>query len=55
MLFLDAIEPATLELLKRLQALPVLAETMPMPKMLIPFDWDEAKDRIRAAVRKLAV
>ena len=31
------------------------AETMPMPKMLIPFDWDEAKDRIRAAVRKLAV
>ena len=31
------------------------AETMPMPKMLIPFNWDEAKDRIRAAVRKLAV
>ena len=36
MLFLDAIEPATLEL-------------------QIPFDWDEAKDRIRAAVRKLAM
>ena len=31
------------------------AETMPMPKMLIPFDWEEAKDRIRAAVRKLAI
>ena len=30
------------------------AETMPMPKMLIPFDWEEAKDRIRAAVRKFA-
>ena len=72
MLFHDAIEPATLALLKRLQACakyptanPALAmrslsyfvdaETMPMPKMLIPFDWDEAKDRIRAAVRKLAV
>ena len=31
------------------------AETMPMPKMMIPFDWKEAKDRIRAAVRKLAI
>ena len=31
------------------------AETMPMPKMLVPFDWEEAKDRIRAAVRKLAM
>lgn len=31
------------------------AETMPMPKMLIPFDWDDAKDRIRAAVRKFAM
>lgn len=31
------------------------AETMPMPRMLIPFDWEEAKDRIRAAVRKLAI
>ena len=30
------------------------AETMPMPLMLIPFDWEEAKDRIRAAVRKFA-
>ena len=30
------------------------AETMPMPKMLVPFDWDEAKGRIRAAVRQLA-
>lgn len=30
------------------------AETMPMPKMLIPFDWEETKDRIRAAVRKFA-
>ena len=31
------------------------AETMPMPKMLIPFDWEKAKDRIRAAVRKLVI
>lgn len=31
------------------------AETMPMPKMLIPFDWEEAKDRIRAAVRTLVM
>ena len=31
------------------------AETMPTPKMMIPFDWEEAKDRIRAAVRKLAI
>ena len=31
------------------------AETMPMPKMLIPFDWEKAKDHIRAAVRKLAM
>ena len=31
------------------------AETMPMPKMMVPFDWEEAKDRIRAAVRKLAI
>lgn len=28
------------------------AETMPMPRMLLPFDWDMAKDRIRAAVRE---
>ena len=31
------------------------AETMPMPKMLVPFDWEEAKGRIRAAVRKLVL
>ena len=31
------------------------AETMPMPKMLIPFDWEKAKDRIRAAVRRLVM
>lgn len=31
------------------------AETMPMPRMLIPFDWEVAKDRIRAAVRGLAM
>lgn len=31
------------------------AETMPMPKMLTPFDWEAAKDHIRAAVRKLAL
>ena len=31
------------------------AETMPMPRMLVPFDWEAAKDRIRAAVRSLAV
>ena len=29
------------------------AETMPMPRMLIPFGWENAKDRIRAAVRGL--
>lgn len=28
------------------------AETMPLPRMLSPFDWDKAKDRIRAAVRE---
>ena len=31
------------------------AETMPMPKMLIQFDWEAAKDRIRSAVRSLAM
>lgn len=31
------------------------AETMPMPRMLTPFDWAAAKDRIRAAVRELVV
>ena len=31
------------------------AETMPMPRMLVPFDWDEAKARICAAVRKLVM
>ena len=30
------------------------AETMPMPRMLIPFDWEEAKELIRAAVRGMA-
>ena len=29
------------------------AEKMPMPRMLIPFDWEEAKDRIRSSVRNL--
>ena len=27
------------------------AETMPMPRMIIPFDWNCAKEKIRAAVR----
>ena len=31
------------------------AETMPMPRMLVPFNWDEAKDQVRAAVRSLAM
>ena len=31
------------------------AETMPMPRMLIPFDWEGAKDRIRVAVRELVM
>ena len=31
------------------------AETMPMPRMLVPFDWESAKDRICAAVRELAL
>ena len=31
------------------------AEEMPLPLMLVPFDWDEAKDAIRRAVRELFV
>ena len=31
------------------------AETMPMPRMLIEFDWEEATARIRAAVRNFAL
>lgn len=31
------------------------AETMPMPRTLVPFDWEEAKDRVRTAVRSLAM
>ena len=31
------------------------AEKMPMPRMLIPFNWEEAKDRIRSSVRKLVM
>ena len=27
------------------------AESMPMPHMLIPFDWNSAKEKIRSAVR----
>ena len=30
------------------------AETMPLPRMLVPFDWENAKRRICAAVRELA-
>ena len=26
-----------------------------MPRMLIPLDWEDAKERIRAAVRGIAV
>ena len=55
MLHLETIAPATLDLLRRLQSLPMLAEMMPMPRMLVPFDWEDAKERIRAAVRGLAV
>ena len=29
------------------------AEEQPMPRMLVPFDWEVAKDEIRAAVRSL--
>jgi hypothetical protein len=29
------------------------AEDFPMPKMLVPFDWEEAKNRILQAVREL--
>ena len=29
------------------------AETMPMPRMMIPFDWDEAKERIRSSLHDL--
>ena len=28
------------------------AETMPMPRMIIPLDWSSAKERIRSAVRE---
>jgi len=31
------------------------AETMPMPRMLLPFEWEKAKARIGEAVRKLAM
>ncbi len=31
------------------------AEAMPMPKMLIPFNWESAKQKISSAVRKLVV
>ena len=31
------------------------AEEMPLPTMLLPFDWDKAKDAIRSAVRELFV
>ena len=55
MLHLETIAPATLDLLRRLQSLPMLAETIPKPRMLVPFDWEDAKERIRAAVRGLAV
>lgn len=30
------------------------AEAQPLPTMLVPFDWDKAKDEIRAAVKALA-
>lgn len=29
------------------------AEEMPMPRMLVPFDWDDAKRRILSAVREI--
>ena len=31
------------------------AEAMPMPKMLMPFDWEETKRRILSSVRQLVV
>lgn len=31
------------------------AETMPLPRMLIPFDWDHAKARILSAVRQFTL
>lgn len=76
MLHLEAIDPHALELLKRLQRLPALADTrlvcgtalalrsmsyfvdaeaMPMPQMLIDFDWDAAVEKIRASVRNLVL
>lgn len=61
MLRLDAVEPSTLELLN--EADPALAvrslsyfvdaELQPMPRMLVPFDWDAEKSRIRSAVCSL--
>ena len=99
MLHIESVEPSTLELLRRIQALPALSETRlvggtalalqlghrvsvdldifghwdlnrnleaefskvgPTEKhsgarMLVPFDWEAAKDEIRAAVRSLLV
>jgi len=31
------------------------AETMPMPRMLLPFDWEKSKKRIGEAVRELVL
>ena len=52
--YLEKYPAANPALAMRSMAYFVDAETMPMPRMLIPFDWEEAKDRIRAAVRELA-
>ena len=56
MLHLETIEPVKVDCVAmRSMSYFVDAETMPMPRMLIPFDWEGAKDRIRAAVRKLVL
>jgi len=44
---------ASVALALRSMAYFVDAETMPLPRLLQPFDWEEAKDSIRASVREM--
>ena len=63
MLRLETIATETLALLARIQSLPEFAQTRlvggtgleadPLPRMLLPFDWEAAKSRISAAVREM--
>jgi len=44
---------ASVALALRSMAYFVDAETMPLPRMLLPFDWEEAKETVRASVREM--